>query len=61
MFGYDLNKIPECYISYLLNILDNNIRYYILNNTLDNINFVNKYKLYIEQNKNQTPKLRYTL
>ena len=54
MFGYDLNKIPECYISYLLNILDNNIRYYILNNTLDNINFVNKYKLYIEQNKNQT-------
>ena len=30
-FGYDLNKIPECYISYLLNILDNNIRYYILN------------------------------
>ena len=49
IFGYDLNKIPNCYIKYLLNILDNNIRTYILDNTLDNKQFVLQYKKYIEQ------------
>ena len=49
MFGYDLNKIPNCYIKYLLHILDNNIRTYILNNTLNNTNFISQYKTYVKQ------------
>ena len=59
MFGYDLNKIPNCYIKYLRNILDNNIRTYILDNTLDNKQFVSQYKKYVQQqiitNKNNNP------
>ena len=49
MFGYDLNKIPNCYIKYLSNILDNNIRTYILDNILDNKQFISQYKKYIQQ------------
>ena len=49
MFGYDLNKIPNCYIKYLRNILDNNIRTYILDNTLDNKQFISQYKKYTQQ------------
>ena len=33
IFGYDLNKVPHCYIIYLQNILANNISKYINNNT----------------------------
>ena len=33
IFGYNLNKIPQCYIEYLRNKLDDNIRYFSINNT----------------------------
>ena len=42
-------------------ILNDNIRYYILNNTLDNINFITKYKSYISQNKFKQKTLIYYL
>ena len=49
LYGYDLNKIPNCYIVYLQEILDTNIRSFILNNTITTIQFIKKYKSYINK------------
>ena len=47
IFGYDLNKIPHCYIYYLQNILDSNIKEYINSHFIFNytiFTFFEKYK-----------------
>ena len=55
IFGYDLNKIPHCYIEYLQNILNSNINNYINNNVnLSNYLF-NKFKLYKSSLTNKIP------
>jgi 23S rRNA U2552 (ribose-2'-O)-methylase RlmE/FtsJ len=53
MYNYDLNKIPYCYIEYLKDILDNNTKQYILENTS-----INKYlfESYENYKKNKTEK-----
>lgn len=50
IYGYDLNKIPDCYINHLKSVLDNNIRDYIINNTVTNDNFILKYNQYLQNN-----------
>ena len=50
MYGYDLNKIPDCYIKYLKSVLDNNIRNYIIDNTIVDENFIIKYNQYLQNN-----------
>lgn len=50
IYGYDLNKIPDCYITYIKSVLDNNIRDYIIDNTITNDNFITKYNQYLQNN-----------
>ena len=49
IYGYDLNKIPDCYITYIKSVLDN-IRDYIIDNTITNDNFITKYNQYLQNN-----------
>ena len=46
IFGYDLHKIPNCYIIYLKTILNDNINKYINNNTNLLVHLINKFKSY---------------
>ena len=46
IFGYDLDKIPNCYIIYLQDILHTNINKYINNNTNLLVYLLNKFKSY---------------
>jgi len=46
IFGYDLNKVPHCYIIYLQSILSNNINKYINNNTSLLTYLINTFKYY---------------
>ena len=48
IFGYDLNKIPHCYINYLQNILQNNINSYIDKHSILNIKIFETFKSYKE-------------
>ena len=56
IFGYDLNKIPHCYILYLQNILNNNINKYINNNKSVLTYLINKFKFYKSTFTNIIPK-----
>tara|TARA_B100001564_G_scaffold348958_2_gene351485 strand:- start:24 stop:6842 length:6819 start_codon:yes stop_codon:yes gene_type:complete len=46
IFGYDLNKIPYCYINYLQDILQDNINSYIDKFSSFNLNVFEAFKLY---------------
>ena len=50
IYSYDLHKIPYCYIEYLNDILDKNIRDYLVNKYTDRKLIINKYKFYNERN-----------
>ena len=62
IFGYDLNKIPFCYLKYIKNILQYNISNYIVENIISSNNSLldlfNKYKLQKQDsNKNELTQL----
>lgn len=62
IFGYDLNKVPHCYIVYLQNILHNNINKYINTNTKLHIYLTNTFKSYvsnINNTSNTNPNIEY--
>ena len=56
LFGYDLNKIPFCYLKYLKNILQHNISDYIIKNVISINNplldLYNEYKIQKNTEKN---------
>ena len=52
IFGYDLDKVPDCYIVYLQDILHSNINKYINNNTNLLIYLLDKFKSYKSQKDN---------
>tara|TARA_Y100000816_G_scaffold289331_1_gene275587 strand:+ start:1595 stop:8236 length:6642 start_codon:yes stop_codon:yes gene_type:complete len=54
IFGYDLNKIPNCYILYLQDILHSNINKYINKNTFLFNSILNKFKNYKSELLNNT-------
>lgn len=61
LFGYDLNKIPFCYLRYLKNILHNNISYYIFKNTVSvNNSLLDLFNKYVSE-KTDTIKTEFTL
>lgn len=56
IFGYDLNKIPYCYINYLQSILQNNINSYIDKHSTLNLKIFEAFKTYKEV-ENITPEI----
>ena len=61
LFGYDLNKIPFCYLRYLKNILHNNISYYIFKNTVSvNKSLLDLFNKYVAE-KTETTQTKFTL
>ena len=53
IYNYDLNKIPYCYIEYLQEILDSNVKQYILDNTNINHYLFKSYTNYLENKEKQ--------
>ena len=59
IFGYDLNKIPHCYITYLQNILHSNILNYINNNTIISTYLFKRFNLYQNENITENKTIEY--
>ena len=59
VFGYDLNKIPYCYISYLQNILQSNILDYINKNTVIAAYLFKRFNLYLNEDVTENTTIKY--